>query len=162
MSDSNNNKNINVWRNYKHFLAFGFGLGLSPKAPGTFGTLAGIPFFIVMANFAIIPYLAMVLILSLYGIFICDKVSEDLGVHDHPGIVWDEICGYLLTMTLIPLSLKAIIIGFCFFRIFDILKPWPISWVDKHVSGGLGIMIDDIIAAIPAWVCTFITLNYII
>jgi phosphatidylglycerophosphatase A len=141
-----------VWTDPIYFLAFGFGSGLSPIAPGTFGTLAAIPIYCVFAFFLNAQiYLILTLIAFFAGIFICGKVSRDLGVHDYGGIVWDEIVGYLLTMFMVPLHWFWIVLGFVLFRIFDIWKPYPIGWVDKRVSGGFGIMIDDVIAAIPAF-----------
>jgi len=84
------------------------------------------------------------------GIYLCGKTADALGVHDHGGIVWDEIVGYLITMIAVPLDWKWVLVGFILFRIFDIWKPWPIKWVDSKVSGGLGIMLDDVLAGIFA------------
>jgi len=137
-------------KNPIHFLAFGFGSGLAPKAPGTFGTLAAIPIYLLIAQQTLWVYLLITLIVSIAGIYICDKTSRDMGVHDHGGIVWDEIAGYLITMIAVPFSWTAVITGFVLFRLFDILKPWPISWLDKKVGGGLGIMLDDIVAGLFA------------
>jgi len=143
---------INIFKNPIHFLAFGFGSGLAPKAPGTCGTLAAIPLYLLIQNLEWYFYLGIVLIAFLAGIWICDKTSKDLGVHDHPGIVWDEIVGYLLTMFLAPTGWLWIAIGFGLFRLYDIWKPWPINVLDKQVRGGFGIMLDDVIAAVYAWV----------
>ncbi len=141
-----------VWTHPIYFLAFGFGSGLSPIAPGTFGTLAAIPVYCVFALFLNTQiYLLLTLVAFLAGIFVCDRVSRDLGVHDYGGIVWDEIVGYLLTMFWVPFHWVWMVLGFILFRIFDIWKPYPIGWVDKRVSGGFGIMIDDVIAAVPAF-----------
>ena len=137
-------------KNPIHFLAFGFGSGLAPKAPGTFGTLAAIPIYLLIAQQTLWIYLLITLIVRIAGIYICDKTSRDMGVHDHGGIVWDEIAGYLITMIAVPFSWTAVITGFVLFRLFDILKPWPISWLDKKVGGGLGIMLDDIVAGLFA------------
>ena len=140
-----------VWTNPIHFLAFGFGSGLAPKAPGTFGTIAAIPVYLLISLLnSFTTYLVATALISIAGIWICGMTSKDLDVHDHPGIVWDEIAGYLITMILVPLTWYWILVGFILFRTFDILKPWPISWLDKKVSGGLGIMLDDIIAGIFA------------
>ncbi len=133
-----------------HWLAFGFGSGLAPVAPGTFGTLVGIPFFIVMAGLPLPLFLALTLLLFVVGVWICDRSSAALGVHDHPGIVWDEIVGYLVTMIAAPLQWQWVLIGFLLFRLFDILKPWPIRWLDRRVAGGFGIMVDDLLAGIFA------------
>ncbi|MDX2345507.1 MAG: phosphatidylglycerophosphatase A [Legionella sp.] len=141
-----------VWTDPIYCLAFGFGSGLSPVAPGTFGTLAAIPIYCVLAFLLNAKAYLIVTLLGFFtGIFICSKVSRDLGEHDYGGIVWDEIIGYLLTMFLVPLHGLWIVIGFVLFRIFDIWKPYPIRWVDKRVGGGLGIMLDDVLAAIPAF-----------
>ncbi|RMX22032.1 phosphatidylglycerophosphatase A [Legionella jordanis] len=141
-----------VWQNPIYFLAFGFGSGLMPVAPGTWGTLAAIPVYLLIAGEAVWLYLLLTLLAFLIGIWVCDKVSKDLGVHDYSGIVWDEVVGFLLTMTAVPLSAFWIIIGFLLFRLFDIWKPQPIRMIDQHVGGGLGIMLDDLLAAIPAWI----------
>jgi phosphatidylglycerophosphatase A len=133
-----------------HLLAFGFGSGLMPKAPGTFGTLAAIPIYLLIEPLSLWLYLLLVTVGFLVGIWICDQTSNDLGVHDHSGIVWDEIIGYLLAMAFVPFTLWWVLIGFGLFRLFDILKPWPIGWLDKRVGGGLGIMLDDLVAGLFA------------
>lgn len=130
-----------------NFLALGGGLGLAPKAPGTFGTLLGIPLLLLMPT-SLPAYLGVLLLLAAVGIWCCDQCARQLGVHDHPGIVWDEVVGYLITMIAVPRSLVWIIVGFALFRLFDVLKPWPISWIDRRVHGGLGIMLDDMLAAL--------------
>jgi phosphatidylglycerophosphatase A len=129
-----------------HFLAFGFGSGLSPKAPGTAGTLVAIPIFYLMSFMTIINYLIVLSAFIAFGVWICEQSSKRLGVHDHPGIVWDEFAGYFVTMIAVPVSWQTILAGFLLFRLFDIWKPWPIGWLDKKVTGGLGIMIDDVVA----------------
>ncbi|MDD7804101.1 MAG: phosphatidylglycerophosphatase A [Endozoicomonas sp. (ex Botrylloides leachii)] len=135
-----------LWKNPIHLLAFGFGSGLSPKAPGTMGTVAAIPFYLLMQPLGIWQYSLILLITSTVGVWLCDKTSKDLGIHDHPGIVWDEFCGYWLTMLAAPTGWLWVLYGFILFRLFDIWKPWPISWLDTNISGGLGIMLDDIVA----------------
>ncbi len=142
-----------IWRNPVHFLAFGLGSGASPWAPGTMGTLAAIIPYFWFAQLNLPLYLLMLLITSLVGIWLCDRTSKDLGVHDHGGIVWDEFVGFWITMLAAPVGLIWVVIGFVLFRLFDILKPWPISWVDKHVHGGFGIMLDDILAGALAFIC---------
>lgn len=132
------------------FLALGFGSGLAPKAPGTFGTLAAIPLFLLFSGLSPLTMAAVIIIMSVAGVYICGKAAEDVGVHDHPAIVWDEIVGYFITMFMVPVSIQTVIVGFVLFRIFDILKPWPISLADKKLSGGFGIMFDDILAGIFA------------
>lgn len=130
------------------FLALGFGSGLAPKAPGTFGTLAAVPLFLLLSMLSPLAYVAAVVFISLIGIYICGKAADDVGVHDHPAIVWDEFAGFFITMIMVPVSWQSIVVGFVLFRVFDILKPWPISFIDKKISGGLGIMLDDILAGI--------------
>ncbi|MBO0614708.1 MAG: hypothetical protein RL122_2566 [Pseudomonadota bacterium] len=134
-----------------HFLAFGFGSGLSPFAPGTAGTLAAIPLYLLLVQLPFWGYVAVLLVMSLVGIWICGESSRRLGVHDHGGIVWDEFAGYLLTMLAAPAGWVWMVVGFCLFRLFDIWKPWPVRRVDREVSGGFGIMFDDILAGIYAW-----------
>ena len=128
------------------FLALGFGSGLAPKAPGTFGTLAAIPVFLLLAMLSPLFYFFMVILLSVVGVYICGKAAEAVNVHDHPAIVWDEFVGYFITMFMVPLSWQSVAVGFILFRLFDILKPWPISFIDKKMTGGFGIMLDDILA----------------
>lgn len=134
------------------FFALGFGTGLAPKAPGTFGTIAALPILWLLADVTLPYYLVVTFLFSIAGIFICDYTAKRVGVHDHPAIVWDEVVGYLITMILTPISLTTLVAGFLLFRFFDILKPWPISWLDKHCHGGLGIMLDDIVAGLMALV----------
>lgn len=142
-----------VWSNPVHFLAFGLGSGLAPRAPGTVGTLAAIPFYLLLQYLPMWNYLLVLVVSMILGIWLCDRTSKDLGVHDHPGIVWDEFVGYWITMIAAPAGWLWIVIGFVLFRIFDIIKPWPIRWLDKKVKGGFGIMIDDVIAGLFALVC---------
>lgn len=143
-----------------NFIALGGGLGLAPKAPGTFGTLLGIPLLFLMPT-NLVAYLVVVVVLFALGVWCCDACAKNLGVHDHPGIVWDEVVGYLITMIAVPKSFVWIVAGFIVFRFFDILKPWPIGWVDKHVHGGLGIMLDDVLAAVFSLIVIQIALYFI-
>lgn len=152
-----------VWRDPVLWLAFGFGSGLAPRAPGTFGTLPGIALAWLIAALAAsyaVPegYLVAiaVVLLSPLGVFLCGRASEKLGVHDHGGIVFDEIVGVLIPFILIPVTPLNLLWGFLAFRLFDVLKPWPISWLDRRVSGGLGIMVDDLLAGIFALVALLI------
>ncbi|NMP32970.1 phosphatidylglycerophosphatase A [Thalassotalea sp. M1531] len=143
------------------FLAVGFGSGLAPKAPGTFGTLAAIPIYLLMALYLFpAAYLAITILVSVLGIWICDKAAKDVNVHDHPAIVWDEIAGFLITMAFVPLSLSNVLLGFVLFRIFDIFKPWPISIADKKVHGGLGIMLDDVLAGVFACLSLHLIISF--
>ncbi len=140
-------------RNPIHLLAFGFGSGLAPKAPGTAGTIVAVLPYWLLAQLPLPIYLVVTVFAFIAGIYICDYSSRALGVHDHPGIVWDEIAGYLLTMLAAPAGWIWILVGFVLFRLFDIWKPWPIGWLDRRVSGGLGIMLDDLIAGLFAFLC---------
>lgn len=133
-----------------NFLAFGLGSGLAPKAPGTFGTLAAVPLFLLLSLLSFDLYIGFVIAASVLGIAICGYAADDLKVHDHPGIVWDEFVGFWITMIAVPVSFGTICLGFLLFRFFDILKPWPIKWADQQVGGGLGIMLDDILAGLMA------------
>ena len=129
-------------------LALGFGSGLSPVAPGTCGTLAGIPLYLLLRDLNLPYYLAAIAGLFLLGIYLCGKTSSVLGSQDPGAIVWDEIVGYLCAMTQAPRGWVWILAGFIVFRAFDIVKPWPIAWLDRRVKGGLGIMLDDLVAGV--------------
>jgi phosphatidylglycerophosphatase A len=133
-----------------HLLAFGFGSGLSPHAPGTFGTLVAVPIVLFVMQFGFAVHLAFAVAAALAGLYICGESARRLGVHDHPGIVWDEITGYTVTMLAAPADWYWLLGGFALFRFFDIAKPWPIREADHSLAGGLGIMLDDIIAGIFA------------
>ena len=134
-------------------LAFGFGSGLSPKAPGTAGTVAAIPLWLLLAQLSESTYLVLVIASAIVGITICGRAADKLGVHDHGGIVWDEFVGLWVTMAFLPDNYVMLLMGFLLFRFFDIVKPWPIGWLDKKVSGGLGIMLDDVVAGVAAGAC---------
>lgn len=140
-----------VFHNPIHFIAFGFGSGLLPKIPGTYGTLVAIPIYLIIANTPLWLYASVTLLLILFSIYACGITARDIGVHDYPGIVLDEIVGYLLTMLAVPANWLWILLGFVLFRVFDIWKPWPIRWIDQRVTGGLGIVLDDLLAAVYAW-----------
>jgi len=140
-----------VWRNPIHFLAFGCGAGAAGYAPGTWGTLVAIPVYYLLQGMPLFWYLAIISCLFLLGVWLCERTARDIGVHDHAGIVWDEIVGYLLSMTAAPRGFLWVAVGFAAFRLFDIWKPWPVRWCDRRVGGGLGIMLDDILAAVYAW-----------
>lgn len=148
------------FKNPIFFLAFGFGSGLMPKAPGTWGTCAAIPFYLLMSHLSPLSYLIITLMAFIFGIVICDYVSKAIGIYDFSGIVWDEIVGYWVTMFLIPPKWEWMLLGFILFRLFDIWKPFPINWVEKRVQGGLGIMLDDLLAALPALVILKFAVNY--
>ncbi|MDT8450680.1 MAG: phosphatidylglycerophosphatase A [Wenzhouxiangellaceae bacterium] len=131
-------------------LAFGFGAGLSPKAPGTAGTLAGMLLALPLTGLPDWAGLAIVALAFVAGIPICERTSHALGVHDHGGIVWDEVAGIWLVLMTVPFHWAWWLGAFIAFRVFDIAKPWPIGWLDRRVTGGFGIMVDDLIAAFYA------------
>ncbi|OOG25208.1 phosphatidylglycerophosphatase A [Thioalkalivibrio denitrificans] len=133
-----------------HFLAFGFGSGLSPWAPGTAGTVAAIPVYLLLQPLPLWAYLLATLLVILAGFWLCGVSARRLGVHDHPGIVWDEIAGFLVTMIAAPAGWWWVVIGFVLFRFFDIVKPWPVRWVDRRMHTGAGIVLDDVVAGIYA------------
>ena len=143
------------------FFGLGFGSGLAPRAPGTFGTLAAIPLYAFLMHASPEIYLATTVLLFIAGIPICFFTEKKVGIQDHSGIVWDEIVGFLLTLTLLPPNMTSLTLGFIFFRLFDILKPWPIRWFDRKVHGGLGIMLDDAIAGLLACATTHASLSLI-
>lgn len=140
-----------IWQDPAYFIAFGFGSGLITPASGTWGTLCAIPIYLLLTKLAPIWYLFFLCAAFAVGVWASDKVSKELGIHDHQGIVCDEIVGYLLTLFMVPFGVIWIVLGFLLFRLFDIWKPYPICIVDERIKGGLGIMLDDVLAAIPAW-----------
>jgi phosphatidylglycerophosphatase A len=137
-----------VWRKLAHFLAFGFGAGRAPVAPGTFGTLVGIIVYLLLQPLSALVYVVTVLALFALGVWLCQVTEQDLKVHDHPGIVWDEIVGYLITMFMAPAGWAWIVIGFFLFRLFDIWKPFPIRQLEHRIQGGFGNMLDDALAGL--------------
>ncbi|MEW6331025.1 MAG: phosphatidylglycerophosphatase A [Pseudomonadota bacterium] len=141
---------MTVLRKLVHFLAFGFGAGKAPVAPGTFGTLAAIPLYLLLMYLPWPLYAAIVLGMFALGVWLCQVTERDLGVHDHPGIVWDEIVGYLITMFMAPAGWVWIVAGFVLFRLFDIWKPFPIRQLERRIQGGFGNMLDDALAGFYA------------
>lgn len=137
-----------LWKYPVHFLAYGFGSGLVPFAPGTMGTLVGVLIFWFMMPLSALYYGAITLAMAIAGIFICDQAARDMGKVDPGAIVWDEIVGFLVAMFLLPSGWRWILAGFILFRLFDIWKPFPIRLVEHKLGGGLGIMMDDILAAL--------------
>ncbi|MCC2614726.1 phosphatidylglycerophosphatase A [Aestuariibacter halophilus] len=134
-----------------HLLALGFGSGLSRNMPGTMGTLAALPLVVALAFWLPLwAYILVCVIGSLGGIYVCGKTADDMGIHDHPSIVWDEFAGIAITLIAVPLNPWTVVAGFIAFRVLDILKPWPIKHFDQHLHGGLGIMLDDVLAGLAA------------
>ncbi len=134
-----------------HFIAFGFGAGLAPRAPGTFGSLVGVLAAWWLLDLPLAARIAVVAAVIGFGVFICGESARRLNRHDDQRIVFDEIAGVLLTsLAVAEKSVFAIALVFVSFRFFDIVKPWPIRDVDHSLKGGLGIMLDDLIAALFA------------
>jgi len=130
------------------FLAFGFGSGLSRFAPGTIGTVTAVPFALLLKSLPEFVFWLLLAGLFFLGVRICEISSQALGQHDPGGIVWDEMVAYWMTVAFIPVSWPWWLAAFLLFRFFDILKPWPIRQVERRFGGGLGIMLDDIVAAL--------------
>ena len=119
-----------------------------PVAPGTMGTVVAVPLYLLLQGLTSFAYWLITGLLLISGFWICHYTSRALGTHDHNGIVWDEIVGYLITMGLAPRGWEWMMAGFLLFRFFDVVKPWPLSWIDRSVGGGFGIMLDDAVAGL--------------
>lgn len=128
-----------------HFLALGFGAGLSPKAPGTVGTLVALPLYWLLWDSPL--YWVWIGVFLAVGIWACDVTGRALGVPDHGGMVWDEVVAFLMVLPFASASIAGYVLAFAVFRLFDIWKPFPIGWLDARVKGGLGVMLDDVLAA---------------
>jgi phosphatidylglycerophosphatase A len=150
MSDSGKSLARQVLTDPVHILAFGFGTGLAPYAPGTVGSLLGVVLAWFTRDLGLIPQIGVLLVVILAGIPICGESARRLGIHDHGGIVWDEIAGMYAVLVIAPFALFPWILAFVLFRAFDIVKPWPIRDLDHRLKGGLGIMLDDLVAALYA------------
>ena len=144
-----------VWTDPMLFIACGFGVGAMPWMHGTFGTLVGVVFYLILNRLPLLLYVLIAIVLLVIGVFITDTANRTLDVCDHPAVVWDEIVGFLFVMVAIPQRWYFILLGFILFRVFDIWKPWPIKAVEK-LPGGLGVMADDFVAAIGAWIVLWI------
>ncbi|WP_426700717.1 phosphatidylglycerophosphatase A family protein [Rhodanobacter sp. Col0626] len=146
------------------WLACGFGSGLAPVAQGTFGSLAALLPWLLLRELAL-PWYVIVLLFGFgVGVWACNVASRAIGVDDHRSIVWDEFIGQwiaLLPLLVLPASWWAIAVGFVLFRLFDVWKPWPISWLDRRVKGGMGVMIDDVIAGIFAAIVLALGLHFL-
>ncbi|MGL5006922.1 MAG: phosphatidylglycerophosphatase A [Plesiomonas sp.] len=141
-----------------HFLAVGFGSGLSPVVPGTMGTLAALPVWWLLSHLSLPVYLLLTALAFALGVYLCGKTADDMQVHDSGAIVWDEFVGLFITLLALPaMTWQWVLTGFVLFRFFDMLKPWPIRWFDQKVDGGFGIMIDDVIAGLIAAVCLWLS-----
>ena len=142
-----------TWRHLRdpvHFFALGFGTGLAPVAPGTFGSLVGLAIALALAPPGLGWNLAAIALAVAAGVWICGESARRLGVHDHPSIVWDEVAGMMIAMLAAPEAWWGAPLAFALFRLFDIAKPWPIREIDHGMSGGAGIMLDDVLAGVFA------------
>lgn len=137
-----------MWKNPWHFIAFGLGAGAMPYAPGTFGTLLAIPFYLYLATYSSLFYIFFTIIFIFFSIWLCEKVSREINVHDHQGMCIDEFAGFFVTMCFAPYGWGWIILGVILFRIFDIVKPWPIRQIDNRMKGGIGMILDDVLAGL--------------
>ena len=138
-----------VWRNPWHFIAFGCGSGAVPIGPGTVGTILAMAIYLLLLNRLPWPaYLLFVVIFTLFSIWLASKVARETGLDDPPGMNIDEFVGYFITMIAAPPQWYWAVIGFLLFRLFDIVKPPPINWCDRHLKGGFGIIFDDILAGL--------------
>lgn len=139
------------------FLAFGFGSGLSPFAPGTAGTVAAVVPALFLVQVPLEIALAIVFAAFVLGIYLCGVTGRALGEHDHGGMVWDEFVGFWLVLVFVPFDGVWWLAAFVVFRVFDILKPWPIRWLDRRVQGGFGVMLDDLLAGLYALIVLLVS-----
>jgi phosphatidylglycerophosphatase A len=140
-----------------YFIALGFGVGLSKRAPGTLGTLVGIPLYLFIFSYSFATQMFLAFLFTIGGVFVCDQTARALQIKDPSAIVWDEISAFFLMLIIArpAFNIFSIFELFVLFRIFDIWKPFPISFIDKHMVGGLGIMLDDYLAAFFALIIYF-------
>ena len=139
-----------VFTDWRYFLGFGFGSGLLPKIPGTWGTLAAVPMAFGLSFFPLWVAIVITLFYFILGSYLSGILSDELGLHDYGGVNCDEVVGFLFLMLPFPCTWQYLLLGFILFRFFDIIKPFPIGWIDRHIVGGFGMMFDDIVAAIMA------------
>lgn len=140
-----------VFSDPRYVLAYGFGSGLLPRMPGTFGTIAAVPFYLLLAQLNFAVYVGVVFLLFGLGVYVCDRVVKELNQQDPGAIVFDEFVGLWIALFLLPSGWYWLLIGIALFRFFDILKPWPVGWLDRNLKGGLGIMADDVAAGLYAF-----------
>lgn len=145
-----------VFSDWRYFLGFGFGSGLLPKMPGTWGTLAAIPLVLALSLFPLWVSVVFIILYFIVGAWLSERLSIELGVHDYGGVNCDEVVGFLFLMLPFPCTWQYILLGFTLFRFFDIIKPFPIGWIDRHIVGGFGMMFDDIVAAFMSMLCMFL------
>lgn len=139
------------WKYPVHILAYGFGTGLAPVAPGSFGTLVGVALYRAMGALPPLQYWAVTSTLWIVGVPICAQTAADLGAHDPGSIVWDEIVGYLVAMHRLPRTWGWLAAGFIVYRLFDVWKPYPIGLAEDAFGVGVSIMADDVVAGTYAW-----------
>lgn len=162
MSDKNRKIHLRELKDPVVFIALGLGSGLSPKAPGTAGTLMTVPLVYFLQQQSLLIYVLVTLFVLLTGSWVCGYAAKKLQVHDHSAIVYDEVAGFLITMFMMPADWKLMLVGFILFRFFDAVKPWPISWCDKNIHGGFGIMFDDVVAGLASLLCLLLTQQWIL
>ncbi len=141
-----------IWSDPWIFIACGFGIGLLPKMPGTYATLISALLYLLLMKLPLVLYLTITIILNGLGVWLCGRANRAFGTHDHPAAVWDEIAAFPIVMIAVPFTWYYLLLGIILFRIFDIWKPGPIAWIDRHMQGGWGVMLDDIAAALLAWI----------
>lgn len=154
-----NHAPASVWTNPLHFIACGFGVGAMPVMPGTFGSLAAIPFILCAARLSFWFYLIITVLVCVFCMWVIGRTDKDFGSHDHPATVSDEYAGMFVAFIGIPMQWQWLCIGFVLFRVFDIYKPWPISWADEKISGGFGVVFDDVLAGVAAWAIMWLMLR---
>jgi phosphatidylglycerophosphatase A len=130
------------------FIATGAYSGFLPKAPGTWGSAVGVLLWLLIGRLDLLPFLFIIAMLFLVGVFSAGAAEKILDRGDPPQVVVDEIVGQLIALIAVPLQPGPVVLSFLLFRFFDILKPFPIGWIDRHLHGGLGIMLDDIVAGL--------------
>jgi phosphatidylglycerophosphatase A len=150
-----------VLRDPVHLLALGFGSGLAPFAPGTFGSVVGLVIGLAVLQLGFAFACAATAVAIVAGFWICGESARRLGVHDHPAIVWDEIAGMMITLLAAPATWWGALLGFALFRLFDVWKPWPIREIDHGMRGGAGIMLDDVLAGILSAGVLWLAGNYL-
>lgn len=141
-----------IWEDPWTFIACGCGIGLLPMMPGTYATFAAAFLYLLLVQLPLPIYIAIVVLMNAGGIWLCGRANKAFGTDDHPAAVWDEIAAFPIVMIAVPFTWYTILLGTLLFRIFDIWKPGPIRWVDKNIHGGVGVMLDDIMAAIASWI----------
>ena len=146
---------LSVWRNPVHFVACAFGVGLLPLMPGTYASLLGIVLTLLLSKLSITLNLIILIAMITAGIWLCGKTNQDFNTQDHPAVAYDELATFPIVMLFIPKTWLFFCLGFVLFRFFDIYKPSFIGWIDKNIHGGLGVMLDDVIAATSSWAILF-------